>query len=655
MNFRLVLTLGCALAAVSAVAALAAPLAADTPSTTAWGVGFTAPTGWSLTTSLGEAVLTAPEGDVRVGVVDAGAATDAAAAVAAAWTVFDPKEHHALKVSAPRPGREGWDGATVFEYETSPTEHLVIEAVAYRKGAAWTVLLVSGGEATLEKREAAASLVQGSLRPAGYAKEIFAGRTPHKLDAEKLAALRAFLEDGARRLRVPGVGYAILQDGKILYEGGVGVRDVKTGAPVDAHTRFMIASNTKGMSTLLLAKLADQGKLRWDETVTDVYPAFRLGSAETTAKVQMRHLVCACTGVPRKDLEWIFNASPNTPASTTFDQLAATEPTSKFGEVFQYNNLMASAAGYIGGHLLHPDMELGAAYDRAMQEQIFTPLGMADTTFDYQAALSGNHAEAYGDTIDGTLAEEDVGLNTEILPYRPAGGAWSSAHDMIAYVRNELTQGKLPDGQVFVSATNLLERRKPSVPIGEDQFYGMGLMTDARYGLMVVHHGGDLVGYHSDWFAITDANVGAVILTNGNNGYRLRGLFRRRLLELLYDGKPEAAGDVAAAAAQVDAEIAKERPHLILPPDSALAKNLAPHYVNPDLGHITVTHAGGAVVFDIGTWKSEVASRKNDDGTVAFVTVKPGDEGSAFEVGMKDGKRTLTIRDGQHVYLYVEG
>jgi CubicO group peptidase (beta-lactamase class C family) len=354
-------------------------------------------------------------------------------------------------------------------------------------------------------------------------------------------------------------------------------------------------------------------------------------------------------------MEWVFNAAPNTPAATTFSQLAATEPTSKFGEVFQYNNLMASAAGYIGGHLLYPDLELGAAFDRAMQQQIFGPLGMADTTLDYQAALQGDHASAYADTIDGQLAEADTGLNTAILPHRPAGGAWSSPHDMIAYVRNELDEGKLPDGKVFVSAANLLERRKPSVPVAEDQYYGMGLMTDARYGTFVVHHGGDLIGYHSDWFAITDAHVGAVILTNGDNGYGLRGPFRRRLLELLYDGKPEADGDVAAFAAQTDAEIAKERPYLTAPPDPKLAADLAPHYTNLDLGQITVTRASGSVIFDFGTWKSTVASRKNDDGTVAFVTIDPGDIGNAFEVGMKDGKKLLTIRDGQHVYVYVEG
>ena len=49
------------------------------------------------------------------------------------------------------------------------------------------------------------------------------------------------------------------------------------------------------------------------------------------------------------------------------------QPTSKFGEVFQYNNLMATAAGYIGGHAAYPNLDLGTAYDRAMQTMVFDP------------------------------------------------------------------------------------------------------------------------------------------------------------------------------------------------------------------------------------------------------------------------------------------
>jgi hypothetical protein len=57
------------------------------------------------------------------------------------------------------------------------------------------------------------------------------------------------------------------------------------------------------------------------------------------------------------------------------------------------------------------------------------------------------------------------------------------------------------------------------------------------------------------------------------------------------------------------------------------------------------------VVFDFGAFKSHVASRKNDDGTTTFVTVDPGSLGFEFVLGAGTTK-TLTIRDGQHVYVY---
>ena len=60
---------------------------------------------------------------------------------------------------------------------------------------------------------------------------------------------------------------------------------------------------------LVLRRLGsvDEGKLTWDEPVTRVFPSFRLGNEAITRQVLMRHLVCACTGMPRKDLEWILN------------------------------------------------------------------------------------------------------------------------------------------------------------------------------------------------------------------------------------------------------------------------------------------------------------------------------------------------------------
>ena len=128
-------------------------------------------------------------------------------------------------------------------------------------------------------------------------------------------------------------------------------------------------------------------------------------------------------------MEWLFNTSGETPASDTFAQLAATEPTSEFGEVFQYNNLMAAAAGYLGGHVVHPDMELGRAYDRAMHEKVFIPLGMTATTFDYEKATSKDWAEPNADGLEGNptpLGQDGMAFNRSIRPFRSSLTCWSS-------------------------------------------------------------------------------------------------------------------------------------------------------------------------------------------------------------------------------------
>src|SRR5262249_58794702 len=110
-----------------------------------------------------------------------------------------------------------------------------------------------------------------------------------------------------------------------------------------------------------------------------------------------------------------------------------------------------------------------------------------------------------------------------------------------------------------------LERRRPQVHIGEDATYGMGLIVDTRYGIPVVDHGGSMFGYKSDMIFLPEHGVGAVILTNSDTGNYLLGLLRRRLLEVLYDGKPEAVEQARVALVQRTASIAKERERLGVP------------------------------------------------------------------------------------------
>lgn len=637
----------------------AAAAAADQAIATPGGTGFTLPKAW-IRAQAGDTVTTvsAPEGDLTIAIVDVGAAADATAAMAAAWKAWRPAEAvRTPKLVSPRAAKDGWDERPVFPYETSPNEKRFIQGAAMRAGQRWTVMIADGSEATFEKRGAAAALVSQSLRPAGYAKESFAGRTARPLDAARIAQLRAFVETSMKELGVPGASFALTDGKRTFYSTGLGVRELGDPTPVDADTQFMIASNTKGMATLLLARLVDEGKIGWEQPVTQVYPPFRLGSAETTSKVLVKHLVCACTGLPRKDFIWLFNTLPTTPASDTFAQLADTQPTSGFGEVFQYNNLMASAAGYVGGHLVHPQWELGRAFDAAMQEKVFRPLGMTATYFDFDQAMKRNWARPHGDAIDGRPVASVANamlLNRAVFPFRPAGGAWSSANDLIKYVRFELNEGKTDDGRQWVSTKNLLQRRIPNVPTGEDEFYGMGLETEKMGGVEVVHHGGSMGGYKSDIMLVPAAGVGAVLLTNADHGRALLRPFARRLMELLYDGRAEAAGDVRASAARYAGEIEAERKRLTIPADPAAVAKLASAYASPKLGGFTVERGGKTgVTFDFPTLgKVPMASRRNDDGTLSFVTLEPTFLGFPMVVDDKDGKRALVVRDSQHEYRF---
>jgi hypothetical protein len=309
---------------------------------------------------------------------------------------------------------------------------------------------------------------------------------------------------------------------------------------------------------------------------------------------------------------------------------------------------MAAAAGYLGGHVAFPALELGAGYDKAMQTLVFDPLGMKSTTEDFARAQKGNAAAPHAPDVDGKPALAEGRTNLSIVPVRPAGGAWSSVNDMIKYVAMELAEGKLPDGTRYISRDALLARRAPQVAVGTDITYGMGLFVNQQYGTPVVHHGGDMIGFHSDMMWLPEHGVGAVILTNGDPGWLIRTVFRRKLLEVLFDGEAEADAQIAAGAKTFFDELAAERKLLTVPADPAEAARLAAKYSQPAVGEIVVSRKGAATVFDFGEWSSEVASRKNPDGTLSFITIVPGFSGLEFVAGDK----TLTLRDAQHEYVY---
>lgn len=627
-------------------------LAADTPKTTTMGNTFIAPTGWTMTVRGPATILDAPEGGSRIILVDV-KAKDADEAVALAWTAAGGDKKLPLKSKVDAPDRDGWSNTRIYDYQTSPNEKRGVSASTRFANDTWTVVILDMEDAIAEKRGAQVGLVFSRFFPKGKGRESFAGKTAKTLDQSRLAELTKFVETAQQKLGVPGVSFGVIQNGKVVYSGGAGVREIGKKDAVNGDTKFLIASNTKALTTLMLGKLVDEKKFTWETKAKALLPTFKLGNAETTEKVLVKHLICACTGMPRQDLEWLLEYAGQTPDSA-LKTLGTMQPTSKFGELFQYSNPMAAAAGFLGGHVAFPKLETGKAYDEAMRTLVFDPLGMKTTTFDIKKAQSGNFAVPHSQDVDGKPQKAIATLNESILPQRPAGAAWSTVNDVLKYVQMELAEGKLPDGKQYISKEVLMARRDPQVAINADSNYAMGLTVNKTWGVTVVHHGGDMVGFHSDMMWLPEHGVGAVVLTNGDPGWLIRSGFQRKLLEVLFDGEAKADAEAASRGKMFFDQMAAERKLLTIPADADESAKLAAQYKSSALGEIKVSRKGKVTIFDFGEWQTEMASKKNPDGTISFVSTTPGVVGWLEFVVGKAAKRTLTTRDNQHEYVFDE-
>ena len=630
-------------------------LTRDAPQRTLSGATFTAPAGWTITSRGTQIVLESPEPGISMAIVEA-SSDRLDEAIAEAWSSFRPKLGAKVKLAQDGPARRGWASTRNYEYEGADTPNAAVRAFAktFRRGNTLTMTLVLADSAVWDRRRGQAYLVLDSLRPSGYVPESFADRRAHPLDAAHVERITAFVAKSVEAADVPGAALAIVENGKVVFEGGFGVREVGKPAKVGADTLFMIGSCSKSLTTLLLAKLVDEGKFGWETPVTSVYPSFKLGDDATTADVRMKHLVCACTGLPREGFESMLEYGRMT-AKMKIDFVGQMKPSTKIGESFQYSNILGAVAGFIGAHAAYPAKELGAAYADAMRTRVFEPLGMKRSMLDPTRVEKSEHAAPHAENFDGTTSLVTGDFNRAVTTEVPSGGIWSTVHDMAAYLRMEVTDGMLPDGRRYVSKENLLARRAPQIATGENRAYGMGLFLETKDGVKVINHGGSTFGYRATMYWLPDHGVGGVLLMNADSGELLARPFLRKLLEVLFDGAPEADEDITLRIQQRRERLAKDRARSTFPADPAATARLARRYVHPTLGEIAVTTTQKGTLFDFGEWKSAVASCKQQNGGVLFRVVDPGaPDFMEFIAEERDGKRALVLRDMQSEQIFWE-
>ncbi len=213
-------------------------------------------------------------------------------------------------------------------------------------------------------------------------------RTPAQTDLQaRLARMELMLEDKRKELCVPGMSVAVVKDDKIVFIKGFGARDAEKNLPVTTETLFPIGSSTKAFTGMLIAMSVDDGKLAFADSPKKYLSYFKLQDPEADKKITVRDLMIHDSGLARTELIWypgVLNRREVIRAA------GEAKPTARFGERFQYQNVMVSAAGEAVARAQNSTWEI------LINERILKPLGMKRTTLALPALMrSKDYALGY--------------------------------------------------------------------------------------------------------------------------------------------------------------------------------------------------------------------------------------------------------------------
>lgn len=575
--------------------------------------GVTIPTNWRATTRDGYGWLTSPQEQIQVAII-ALPETDLAAAIAQAWSIVDPGANVPDANVSEMPPTGGFERAIFAQYDTGDSSTMML-ALGYLADAHTYALLFRGDLQEIGRRASQLEIIQSSFKLLGVEETNLVGVEPRTFDETMRAELALYIERKLSEYGIPGAAVAVVQDGEIVYTQGFGVRALDSAEPVTPETLMMVGSTGKTMTTLMMATVVDDHLMAWETPVQEVLPQFAVADPALSQQITMRHLVCACTGVPRRDSELIFNAN-DLSAEDVVASLQEFEFFTEFGEAFQYSNQLVATGGYATAAATGAEWgNLYNHYVAEMDARVFEPIGMVSTTFSFDKVLAGDNY-ALPHTIGVTVPFEQAQVEMErvVKPVAPAGAPWSNALDMGRYLITELNQGVSPDGTRVVSAENLAVTWEPQVPVDANAAYGLGWFVDNYKGQLMLHHGGNTFGFTSDLAFLPESGIGISILTNGRVTNAFNHAVRFRLFELLFDQPLE----YDAQADFENNQIRKSVAGIVadaLPVEADAVASFLGSYSHPALGTLALLWEDGMLVADTGEFRMEVRALPAKDGS----------------------------------------
>ncbi|HEY9283527.1 MAG TPA: serine hydrolase [Pyrinomonadaceae bacterium] len=310
--------------------------------------------------------------------------------------------------------------------------------------------------------------------------------------------------------RIPGVSVAVVNEGRVEWARGFGVKDAATNEPVTTETLFQAGSISKPVAALAALRLVEDGKLSLDEDVNAKLVTWRVPENEFTKeqKVTLRRLLTHnagltvhgfpgyAAGAPVPTVVQILNGEK--PANT-----AAIRVDTVPGRVWRY-----SGGGYTVMQQLIADVAK-KPFAEVAKQLVLDPAGMRHSTYEQPlpARLAAQAATAHraGVPLKGRF---------HAYPEMAAAGLWTTPTDL-AVLAVELQHALAGKSNKIISkemAAQMMSR--------QFQDWGLGPAVEVRGGVVKFSHGGVDEGFEAFWVGYGDGR-GAAVMTNGDRGSAL--------------------------------------------------------------------------------------------------------------------------------------
>lgn len=323
----------------------------------------------------------------------------------------------------------------------------------------------------------------------------------------------AFIQNAMPLWKTPGLSVVVVKDGNVVFKKAYGVIELGKPDPFTTTTLSICASTTKAMTAVCMAMLVDDGKIKWSDKVSDVFPELKLYDNYANAEIIIKDLFTHNTGLGNADWLWVLGV----PVDSIIRKMRLLKPEYSLRSSFVYQNLMY----LIAGEVIHKVS--GKPFDQFISERLFKPLDMQHTYPSY--ALSVNEPKhisphyIFDDTIVKPIPLIDLtGIDA-------AGGVWSSADDINKWMLFLLDSAKV-NGEHLLKPATYAALFKPESICAADFYptakltkphwttYGLGWFQQDYHGKMVNFHTGSLDGAVAICGLINDENFGIYVFGN---------------------------------------------------------------------------------------------------------------------------------------------